>query len=93
MLLALMLFVEAIASSWAGYEWSPQVIQLNVPVAAAAALGEAAPLDAAAVAAAVAALDAAGAELLAAVEHAAAMLPRPTAPAAAPITLRKCRRL
>ncbi len=91
-LFTLMLLVAAIASTWAWYQWSPQVIQLNVPVGGA--------LEAAAVAAAVGAAEpaAVGAAVaagvgVAAVEQAATMPPTPTAALAAPATLRNCRLL
>src|SRR3954469_974774 len=92
-LFVLMPFAAAIASSCAGYEWSPQVIQLKVPATAAAegAAADAAPADAAAVApAAVAAELAAGADDTAA-EQAARKPPTPTAAPAAAVTLRNCR--
>src|SRR5258708_7138483 len=89
--LILMLLLAAMASTWAWYQWSPQVIQLNVPVGAAlgaavagAALGAAEP--AAEVGAAVGAA-------VAAVEQAATMPPMPTAALAAAVTLRNCRLL
>src|SRR3954454_16139811 len=89
-LLALMLLLAAMTSICAWYQWSPQVIQLNVPVAAtalgAAALGTGAalaappPVDGAEVAAGVAA-------------HAARNPPTPTATPAALAALRNCRLL
>src|SRR6476646_4495040 len=74
-------FAAAMASSWVGYEWSPHVIQLNVPETAAAAEGA---TDAAELAA--------GAEDTAA-EHAARRPPTPAAAPAAAVTLRNCRLL
>src|SRR4249919_2508040 len=90
-----MLSDAAMASSWAGYEWSPQVIQLKVPVGAAAVDAAA---DAAAEAGAPAEAAADGAELAAgaedtAAEHAARRPPTPTAAPAAAVTLRNCRLL
>src|SRR6266852_2140086 len=86
-LFVLMLFVAAIVSTWAWYQWSPQVIQLKVPVGGAVGVGAAvgptlAPLVGAAVGAGVAA-----------VEHAAATPPSPMTALAAPVTLRNWRRL
>ena len=88
-LFTLMLFVAAMTSTWAWYQWSPQVIQLNVPVGGA--------LGAAVAGAAVgrrAGRRGGGAGAgVAAVEQAAATPPTPTAAPAAAVALRNCRLL
>src|SRR5207249_3242224 len=89
-LLVLMLLAAAIASTCAWYQWSPQVIQLNVPVGAAvgAADGAAPAADGAPAGA-----DAAAGGVDRALEQAARNPPAPIATPAAPVTFRNWRRL